>query len=113
MDHFHLIDGALHAENVALARIAEAVGTPVYVYSQATLVRHAHVFRDALVNAGVADPHIAFAIKANPNLAVLKVLAGEGYGADVVSAGEMNRALAAGVPPSVDAMVMVAAAATS
>ena len=99
MDHFHLIDGALHAENVALARIAEAVGTPVYVYSQATLVRHAHVFRDALVNAGVADPHIAFAIKANPNLAVLKVLAGEGYGADVVSAGEMNRALAAGVPP--------------
>jgi diaminopimelate decarboxylase len=98
MDHFNLIDGALHAENVPLARIAEEVGTPVYVYSQATLVRHARVFREALVKAGVENPHIAFAIKANPNLAVLKVLAGEGYGADVVSGGEMNRALAAGVP---------------
>lgn len=99
MDHFDLIDGSLHAENVPLSRIAEDIGTPVYVYSQATLVRHAHVFRDALTNAGVADPHIAFAIKANPNLAVIKVLAREGYGADVVSAGEMHRALAAGVPP--------------
>jgi diaminopimelate decarboxylase len=98
MDHFQLIDGALHAENVPLSRIAAEVGTPVYVYSQATLVRHARVFREGLVNAGVKDPHIAFAIKANPNLAVLKVLAGEGYGADVVSSGEMKRALAADIP---------------
>jgi diaminopimelate decarboxylase len=99
MDHFNLKDGVLHAEDVPLPRIAEEVGSPVYVYSQATLVRHARVFREALTKAGVADPHIAFAIKANPNLAVLKVLAGEGYGADVVSGGEMRRALAAGVPP--------------
>jgi diaminopimelate decarboxylase len=99
MDHFQPIDGVLHAENVPLNRIAEEVGTPVYVYSRATLERHARVFRSALVDAGVVNPHIAFAIKANPNLAVLKVLAKEGYGADVVSAGEMNRALAAGVPP--------------
>jgi diaminopimelate decarboxylase len=99
MDHFQPINGVLHAENVPLSRIAEAVGTPVYVYSRATLERHARVFRAALVDAGVINPHIAFAIKANPNLAVLKVLAKEGYGADVVSVGEMNRALAAGVPP--------------
>jgi diaminopimelate decarboxylase len=99
MDHFNLIDGVLHAEDVPLPRIAEEVGSPVYVYSQATLVRHARVFREGLTKAGIKDPHIAFAIKANPNLAVLKVLAGEGYGADVVSGGEMRRALAAGVPP--------------
>ncbi len=95
MDHFQHVDGVLHAESVALPRIAEAVGSPVYVYSQATLVRHAQVFRNAL--SGLDNPHIAFAIKANPNLAVLKVLAREGYGADVVSEGEMNRALAAGI----------------
>ncbi len=97
MDHFQRVNGVLHAEDVPLSRIADEVGSPVYVYSQATLVRHACVFRDALTNAGVANPHIAFAIKANPNLAVLKVLAREGYGADVVSDGEMNRALAAGI----------------
>jgi diaminopimelate decarboxylase len=99
MDYFTHRDGVLHAEDVPLAHIAEAVGSPVYVYSQATLVRHARVFREGLTNAGIVNPHIAFAIKANPNLAVLKVLAGEGYGADVVSGGEMRRALAAGVPP--------------
>ncbi|MGL5839223.1 MAG: diaminopimelate decarboxylase [Sphingorhabdus sp.] len=99
MDHFHSVRGVLHAEDIPLPRIADEVGSPVYVYSQATLVRHARVFRDALTNAGIVNPHIAFAIKANPNLAVLKVLAGEGYGADVVSGGEMQRALAAGVPP--------------
>ena len=96
MDHFSLRNGELHAEDVPLSVIAEAVGTPVYVYSRATLTRHARVFRDGL--AGVADKHLAFAVKSNPNLAVLKVLAGEGYGADVVSAGEMDRALAAGMP---------------
>jgi diaminopimelate decarboxylase len=100
MDHFQLIDSVLHAEDVPLSRIADAVGSPVYVYSQATLVRHARVFREALTKAGIANPHIAFAIKANPNLAVLKVLAREGYGADVVSVGEMRRALAAGIDPA-------------
>jgi diaminopimelate decarboxylase len=95
MDHFTLKGGALCAEDVPLTAIAEAVGTPVYVYSRATLTRHARVFRDAL--AILPSVHIAFAVKSNPNLAVLKVLASEGYGADVVSAGEMERALAAGI----------------
>lgn len=79
-----------------MAAIAEAVGTPVYVYSAAAFRDHARAFRDGL--AGVADKHIAYAIKANPNLAVLHLLAAEGYGADVVSIGEARRALAAGIP---------------
>ncbi|MCA0976907.1 diaminopimelate decarboxylase [Qipengyuania flava] len=95
MDHFELRDGALYAEDVPLSAIADDVGTPVYVYSRATLVRHARVFRDAL--AELKDPHIAFAVKSNPNLSVLRVLANEGYGADVVSGGELRRALAAGM----------------
>jgi diaminopimelate decarboxylase len=95
MNHFEPIDGVLHAEQVPLPEIADAVGTPVYVYSRATLERHAQVFRDAL--SGLDNPHLAFAVKANPNLAVLKVLAKQGYGADVVSGGEMDRALAAGM----------------
>ena len=97
MDHFQHRDGVLYAEDVPLPRIAEEVGTPVYVYSRATLERHARVFREAL--SGLDDPHIAFAVKANPNLAVLKILANEGYGADVVSGGELTRALAAGMKP--------------
>jgi diaminopimelate decarboxylase len=96
MDHFAYRDGVLHAEDVPMAAIAEAVGTPVYIYSRATLERHARVFREAL--AALPRKHIAFAIKANPNLAVLRVLAREGYGADIVSGGEMQRALAAGMP---------------
>ena len=96
MDHFLYQGGVLHCEDVALPAIAAAVGTPVYVYSTATLRRHARAFRDGL--AGIARTHIAYAIKANPNVAVLRVLADEGYGADVVSAGEMARALAAGIP---------------
>jgi len=95
MDHFNYRDGVLHAEDVPLPAIAAAVGTPVYVYSRATLTRHARVFREAL--AGVPRKHLAFAVKSNPNLAVIRLLANEGYGADVVSAGEMERALAAGV----------------
>ena len=97
MDHFTLRDGVLHAEDVPLPAIAEAVGTPVYVYSRATIERHAAVFREALAPLG--NPHIAFAVKANPNLAVLRVLARQGYGADVVSGGELIRALAAGMKP--------------
>ncbi len=96
MDHFELRNGVLHAEDVGLTAIAAAVGTPVYVYSRATLERHARVFAAGL--AGVPDKHIAFAVKSNPNLAVLRLLAREGYGADVVSEGEMRRALAAGIP---------------
>jgi len=97
MDHFTYKNGVLHAEDVPLPAIAEAVGSPVYIYSAATFRRHARVFREGLV--GVADKHIAFAIKANPNVAVLHLLAQEGYGADVVSGGEMARALAAGMAP--------------
>ena len=97
MDHFDYQDGVLHAEAVALPLIAEHVGTPVYVYSRATLTRHARVFRDAL--AILPSVRIAFAVKSNPNLAVLKVLAAQGYGADVVSGGELERALAAGMAP--------------
>ncbi len=88
----------MHAEDVSLVTIAEKVGTPVYVYSRATLVRHARVFRDGL--AALGSPHIAFAVKANPNLAVLKVLQREGYGADVVSGGELARALKADMAPA-------------
>lgn len=95
MDHFDYRDGVLHAEDVPLPAIAQAVGTPVYVYARATLTRHARVFRDAL--AVLPRVKIAFAVKSNPNLAVLRVLAAEGYGADVVSGGELERALAAGV----------------
>ncbi len=97
MNHFELINGVLHAEQVALPDIADTVGTPVYVYSRATLERHARVFRNAL--SQLDNPHIAFAVKANPNLAVLKVLARQGYGADVVSGGELDRAIAAGMAP--------------
>ncbi|MFN3425808.1 MAG: diaminopimelate decarboxylase [Novosphingobium meiothermophilum] len=97
MDHFELKGGVLHAEDVPLPLIAAEVGTPVYVYSRATLTRHARVFRDAL--SILPAVKIAFAVKSNPNLAVLKVLAAEGYGADVVSGGEMERALAAGMDP--------------
>ncbi len=98
MDHFAIRDGAMFAEDVPMARIAEEVGTPVYVYSRATLERHARVFRDAL--SALPSIHIAFAIKANPNLAVLRVLAREGCGGDIVSIGEMKRALAAGMQPA-------------
>ncbi len=96
MDHFLPKGGLLHAEEVPLNRLAEEVGTPFYCYSAATITRHARVFRDAL--AGVADPLLAYAVKANPNLSVIRLLAREGYGADVVSEGEMRRALEAGVP---------------
>ena len=97
MDHFALKDGVLHAEDVPLGRIAEEVGTPVYVYSRATLERHARVFREAL--APIERKLIAFAVKSNPNLAVLKIMQREGFGADVVSGGELVRALAAGIAP--------------
>ena len=98
MDHFEYRDGVLFAEDVPLARIAEEIGTPVYVYSRATLERHARVFQESVAVAGRTE--VAYAIKANPNLAVVRVLANCGLGADVVSGGEMARALAAGVAPA-------------
>ena len=97
MDHFQIQDGELYCEDVPLTAIAEAVGTPVYVYSRATLERHAQVFTEAL--SKLDNPWIAFALKSNPNLAVVKVLQRQGFGADVVSGGELARALAAGVEP--------------
>ena len=97
MDHFQLRDGRLHCEDVPLDSIADEVGTPVYVYSAATLARHARVMKQAL--AGLDDPLIAYAVKANPNPAVLKVLAREGLGGDIVSIGEYRAARAAGMRP--------------
>jgi diaminopimelate decarboxylase len=99
MHHFALVDGVMHAEGVALPELARAVGTPFYCYSTATLVRHARVFRDALADV-TPPPVLAYAVKANPSLAVIRTLAREGHGADVVSEGELRRALAAGVPPA-------------
>ena len=96
MDHFDYVNGAMHVEQVPMAEIAQAVGTPVYIYSTATLTRHVNVFRDAL--SRLDDPLIAFAVKANPNGAVLATLAKLGLGADVVSGGELLRAVAAGIP---------------
>ncbi len=97
MNHFEVRRGELWCEDTPLAAIAEAVGTPAYVYSTATLERHYTVFRDAFAPREVL---VAYAVKANSNLSVLKTLAALGAGADTVSEGEVRRALAAGVPPS-------------
>ena len=96
MDHFQIRNGELHCEDVPLAEIAASVGTPVYVYSTATMCRHVAALRSAV--EGLPDPLIAYAIKANPNSAVVATLAKAGLGADVVSGGEYRRAHAAGVP---------------
>ena len=95
MNHFELRGGIMHCEDVPLPLIAREVGTPVFVYSTATMQRHARVLQQAL--ASLEDPLIAFAVKANPNAAVLATLAAEGLGADVVSGGEYRRARAAGM----------------
>ena len=95
MNHFDYRDGVLFAEDVAVPDIAAAVGTPFYCYSTATLTRHFRVFRDAF--AGL-DALVCYAMKANSNQAVLTTLARLGAGADVVSEGELRRALAAGIP---------------
>ena len=97
MDHFHYVDGRLHAEDVPLDAIVEAVGSPVYVYSRATLERHYGLFEEALQGQRRL---ICYAVKACPNIAVLRVLARLGAGMDVVSEGEMRRALAAEVDPA-------------
>lgn len=97
MDHFNYRDGVLHAEDVAVPAIAEAVGTPFYVYSTATLTRHYNVFAQAFSDMNAL---VCYAMKANSNQAVIRTLAKLGAGADVVSEGELRRALAAGIPAS-------------
>ncbi|MEK6608623.1 MAG: diaminopimelate decarboxylase [Myxococcota bacterium] len=97
MHHFDYRDDALHCEEVPLERIAREVGTPCYVYSRATLERHYRVFHEALGRR----PHVVcYSVKANSNLAVLRTLARLGAGADVVSGGELARALRVGIDPS-------------
>jgi len=96
MDHFTERNGVLFAEDIDLETLAAAVGTPFYCYSTATIERHYRVFAEAL--AGIDNPLIAYAVKANPNLSVIATLARAGAGADVVSVGELRRAVAAGVP---------------
>ncbi len=98
MDHFEIRDGVMHAEGISLETLATEVGTPFYCYSSATIERHYNVFAAAVSGLGDGDPLVAFAVKANPNLSVLATLARLGAGADVVSGGELSRALAAGVP---------------
>ncbi|CAN1723902.1 Diaminopimelate decarboxylase [Hyphomicrobium sp. 1Nfss2.1] len=95
MHHFHYRGGVLHAEGVSLARLADEVGTPFYCYSTATLERHYKVITEAFAGQ---DALICFAVKANSNQAVLATLARLGAGMDVVSEGELRRALAAGTP---------------
>lgn len=97
MDHFELRNGVLHCEGVALPTIADAVGTPTYVYSTATMVRHAQVMTEAVAGAGTGEPLVAYAAKANSNPAILATLAAVGLGADVVSIGEYRRVRAAGI----------------
>ncbi|MBN9029204.1 MAG: diaminopimelate decarboxylase [Rhizobiales bacterium 63-7] len=97
MNHFEYRDGILHAEGVPIPEIAREVGTPFYCYSTATLERHYKVFAAAFADV---DSLVCYAMKANSNQAVLKTLARLGAGVDVVSEGELRRALAAGVPAS-------------
>ncbi|MBW8733879.1 MAG: diaminopimelate decarboxylase [Asticcacaulis sp.] len=106
MNHFEYRNGVMHCEQVALADIAREVGTPVYVYSTATLERHFTVFAGAvsshpsLKSPKGEAPLVAYAVKTNSNLAVLRTLAAQGAGADTVSEGEIRKALKAGVAPS-------------
>jgi diaminopimelate decarboxylase len=95
MNHFDYRNGVLHAEAVDLAALADAVGTPFYCYSTATLERHYRVFAEAFADV---ESLICYSLKANSNQSVLKTLAKLGAGADVVSGGELKRALAAGIP---------------
>ena len=99
MDEFRYHDGALHAEQVSIEALAETVGTPFYCYSAATLRHHYHVLDTALADAGLAERLICYSVNANSNLAVIATLAQMGAGADIVSQGELRRALQAGVPP--------------
>jgi diaminopimelate decarboxylase len=95
MNHFDYRNGVLHAEAVNLIELADAVGTPFYCYSTATLERHYRVFSDAFADEQAL---VCYALKANSNQSVLRTLAKLGAGADVVSGGELKRALAVGIP---------------
>ncbi|HLU92307.1 MAG TPA: diaminopimelate decarboxylase, partial [Pedomonas sp.] len=95
MRHFSYKNGEMYAEDVPVSRIAQEVGTPFYCYSTATLERHFDVFSQAFEGQNTL---VCFAVKANSNQAVLSTLARRGAGADVVSLGELKRALAAGIP---------------
>ncbi len=97
MDHFSFVNGSLHAEGVSLASIASSVETPCFVYSTATLQDHIRKIQSAFADL---DPLICFSVKCCPNLSILSLVAAEGCGMDVVSPGELQRALAAGVPPA-------------
>ena len=97
MDHFNYRGDSLFAEDLPLTAIAEAVGTPFYVYSRATLERHYRAYETALADQ---PSLICFAVKANSNLAVLDVLARLGAGFDIVSGGELQRVLRAGGDPA-------------
>src|SRR5260221_5678886 len=97
MNHFDYRNGVLHAEAVNLIELAEAVGTPFYCYSTAMLERHYRVFSDDFAGEKAL---VCYAMKANSNQSVLRTLAKLGAGADVVSGGELKRALAAGIPPN-------------
>src|SRR4051794_1079785 len=96
MRHFDYSGGVLHAEAVSIPALADAVGTPFYCYSTATLERHYRVFAGAFADVPAL---VCYAMKANSNQAVVKTLARLGAGADVVSEGELKRARAAGIPP--------------
>jgi diaminopimelate decarboxylase len=102
MHHFTYRDGQLHAEDVAIAEIAAAAGTPVYVYSLATIERHYRLYADAMARAAGSPERaqVFYAMKANSNIAVLETLAKLGSGADVVSEGEIRKAMRAGIPAS-------------
>ncbi|MFZ0448684.1 MAG: diaminopimelate decarboxylase [Desulfatiglandaceae bacterium] len=96
MHHFHYRDGELYCEETPVSRIAEGVGTPFYLYSHATLIQHFKAFDGAF---GDVNHLTCFSMKSNSNLAVLKLFAREGSGVDIVSGGELYRALKAGLRP--------------
>ena len=97
MHHFTYQNGILHAEDCDIRDIAKAVGTPFYCYSRATFTRHVHVLQNAL---NAHNPLICYAMKANSNQAILTMLARLGCGVDIVSGGELQRALKAGFSPT-------------
>ncbi len=97
MDHFQYRDGALFAEDVAVSKIASQFGTPCFIYSKATLIRHLHAYAGSLADISHL---ICYGMKANSNLAVLQILAKEGAGFDIVSIGELERVIKAGGDPA-------------
>ena len=97
MDHFQYRDGALFAEDVSVSNIASQFGTPCFIYSKATLIKHLHAYAGPLADISHL---ICYGMKANSNLAVLQILAKEGAGFDIVSIGELERVIKAGGDPA-------------